>query len=401
MTPTTEPSIEPPLEPSPDEFVEPVPAQWFCDRSRITTYWKCPRQRWYQYHYNGRGIVSSGIHLELYLGSSLHDGLAAIAIQQKSGASVDIDLIGQTAQAQIFEKLMEGGTGEEEEHTFAQEQACLVEGLLRGFYKQVWPNLMKRYPTIIAVEQEMTHPISDEITFMSKPDLILADQEGEWAYIEHKSTSSKKEEWVNSWNTAIQLHSTIRAVETTLGRAPTSVIIQGLYKGFSSYGKQNSPFCYSYGRGGNPPFSHAELLYEYRAGYKRSPVWEQAGGVREWVDGMPEEILVNQFPQSPPIFIKPEMVDAFFNQVLWKESEIKLATGMIRQVDDESGRGILDVTFPQNFEACSPAWGHGCQFKKLCHGGVSNPLEMGFEPREAHHTPEQEVFASLDHKVGD
>lgn len=360
-------------------------------RSHVTTDWTCPRKRWWNYEYDGTGIVSGNTSLPLFMGTVLHDGLATIATLQLNSQPIDIDLIATTAHDTMYDGLCTLATSDDNTDGalfFASEQSALVEGLLRGFYKHVWPRLMSQY-TVLCVEQEMTYE-HDGLTFMSKPDLLIKDKDGNILYLEYKSTSTKKEEWINSWNTAIQLHSTCKAVEATLGQPVTGVIIQGIYKGWISFGKQSSPMCYCYRRGGNPPFTKDELSYEYKAGFKKYPVWDLEGGVKQWIDGMPEDILSEQFMQTPPIFIKDGMVNTFFEQRKWRESEIQLVKGMYEHADADGKQGMLDVAFPQRFDMCTPAWGKGCEYKKLCHGDSSNPLEQGFIRRQPHHTLEAE-----------
>lgn len=365
------------------------------DRSRTVTDWECPRRRFHQYESGGRGLVPGGLALELYLGTAIHDGLAAIAIQWKEGGAADINLISSTAREQILSALQGSGTGTQEEFEFAAEQAALVEGILLGFYRQVWPSLLTRYPKILLVEQEMEFR-HDGLVFMSKPDLVLEDLEGEAVYVEYKSTSSKKEEWVNSWNTAVQLHSTIRAIETTLGRKVGSVIVVGLYKGYQSYGKQNSPYCYCYRRAANPPFMEEDLLYEYKAGYKRYPTWDLKGGTREWVEGMPESLLGGQFLQSPPIFVKDHLVDTFFTQRGIRENQIAAAHRVLldETLPPDMRERLLNHAFPQNFSECTPSFGRACAYRILCHGNVSDPLSSGFQWRESHHELERELQAA-------
>lgn len=358
------------------------------DRSRVVTDWSCPRKRFYQYEFEGKGIVAAKQGLALFMGSCIHDGLAAIATQTQAAQAVDIDHIATIAQKTLYGSLMMDGGGQEAE-TYAKEQSALVEGLLRGFYKQVWPKLTAAYPTILFVEEEMTYE-HGELVFMAKPDLVVQAEDGRTAYIEYKSTSSKKDSWINSWNTAVQLHSTIKAIEHTKGVKVDEVVVQGLYKGYESYGKQSSPFCYGYHRYGNPPFSRADTVYAYKAGYKRVPTWEQEGGVRSWVAEMPEEVLVEQFPCTPPIYIKEEMVTNFFHQRAFREAEIRLALEMMEVSDKEGKREILGVSFPQKFDTCTPYFGSPCQYAQLCFGEVSNPLEQGFEWREPHHLAEME-----------
>ena len=362
------------------------------DRSRVVTDWTCPRKRYWGYEWEGKGLVGSNIHLELFTGTTLHDGLAAIAAFHRGTGSVDIDAIATTANRQMAEGLLTSTSGEVSEVDFALEQAALVEGLLRGFHKYVWPQLMGQYPNILHIEEEMKYE-HDGLTFMSRPDLVIGNDNGDVVYVEYKSTSSKKEGWINSWGTAVQLHSTIKAIEATTGRKVDSVIVQGLYKGFESYGKQSSPFCYGYHRYGNPPFSKTETIYEWKAGFKRTPTWEMEGGVKAWVDGMPPEVIANQFPQTPQIFVNEDMISSFFNQRKWREKEIELAMNMLPDIVNEDGViEVLDVTFPQKFDQCIPAFGKPCEYRKLCFGHVENPLEEGYQVRVPHHQAELESW---------
>ncbi len=364
------------------------------DRSRTTTDWTCPRKRYWNYDHEGQGIVKDELALELFLGLVIHDALAAIALQHQAGQKVDIDLIATTAQKQVYEALL-GGEDNYDAVTYASEQACLIEGIVRGFFKHVWPRLLAQYPKVVAVEEESIYKINDRLAFMAKADLLLEDLEGSKHYVEWKSTSSKNEPWVNQWTSAVQVHSTIKAIEQTLGVAPVDVTIVGLYKGYVSYGKQSSPFAYGYLRGGNPPFTKGEIRYEYAAGFKRTPVWTLGGGCKKWVEEMPDDILANQFPMTPPIMIKDDLVDAFFSQRETREKEIELALGMMEDADDSTRKSIMNITFPQRFDQCDPGFGQKrrpCDYKILCHGGVEDPLTQGYKYREPHHLSEMEQF---------
>jgi hypothetical protein len=630
------------------------PLHWYTFLSRTTLDWSCPRKRYWGYHALGQGLQSPGMAIELFLGSALHDGLAAIATQWQAGGSADIDVIAPLAGAAVYDLL--AGARTDPEILRANEQQALVEGLLRGFYRHAWPNLIAQYPEVVAVEKEVAYTLTEGMTFECRPDLILADTEGNWYYIEYKSTSSKSSEWVNQWQTAVQVHSTVKAIEETLGKAPSAVLVQGLYKGYclapdtlvlttdlawvpvgrleigskiagfeeepslhrtgrknlrqwkeakvigtgrvnlpcykltfedgstvtcsdqhkwlcawrpegtgsarwvetkdlvpwennftkghriikvlepwkgydqsydygylaaafdgegnisqhqtpkgywlthlgfsqnlnpmlnrvmatldrigfsygklnktrrcqglyihgkaqimtllgkirparilpkfsfdrlggmspckppvklikkefiglrevvalqtstgtlvangfashnSSYGKQNSPFCYAYYRQGTPPFSYPETIYEYRSGFKKTPAWEQSGGIKAWVDGMPENILGDQFPCTPPIFINERLIADFFEQRLLREVEIKEAVKVINDpmMPDAARSQFLNGFFPQVFSECSPSFGRPCQFKSLCFGTVEDPLSQGWTLREPHFGPELE-----------
>lgn len=331
------------------------------------------------------------------MGTIVHDALARIADATRAGLEVDIDLIASTAGADMRTSLLDAADPTDRDAlTFAAEQGTLVEGMIRGFYRQVWPGLMTAYPTILAVEQEMTYQVSPGVAMMTKPDLVVQALDGSIWYVEYKSTSSNKQDWINSWQTAVQLHSGIRAVEQTLGVEVTGVIVQGLYKGYVSYGRQNSPFCYAYVRGGQPPFIADRVSYEYASGFRRMPTWELPGGVGDWVAGMPEVVLSGQFPQTPPIYVKGSLIDRFLAQVDIRERAIRAAKDTM---SSENELAVMDATFPQNFDKCQPSWGRPCRYRILCHGSVNDPLDHGYQVRESHHEAEREQHAGTTDSV--
>jgi len=366
----------------------------FYSQSSVGTDWECARKRYLGSEFMGQGLAINETSLPLLIGEVLHAGLAAIA------HGIDIDSIAEEAVAQIKATLLAAEYVSPEEETYAAEQAALTEGMLRGFYRTVWPRLMSQYE-IVKIEGEQIYRHNDEgkpdpdgsFVFMSKPDLIVRDKEGTLWYIEYKSTSSNKEAWTNSWGSAVQLHSGIRAVEQALGEPVTGVIVQGLYKGYVASGKSTSPFCYGYFKAGEPPFTRDRWSYTYVAGYKKYPVWEREGGVKRWVDEMPESILAEQFPQVPPIFINNDRIDAFFRQRALREDRIAVAASDLRtEISDHNKQLIADAVFPQNFSKCSPSFGYGCQFQRICHGPERDPREFGFQLRDTSHRDKFKVL---------
>src|SRR5688572_21163959 len=139
---------------------------WLYDRSRVTTDWTCPRKRFWQYHYNGRGIVKGSTGLELFLGTTVHDFLALLANRTKNLQPIDINEVAELAFRQVFDTLMEANGGEDGAFAFATEQATLIDGMCRGFFKSVWPKLMAAYPRILFVEEEMEYR-HNGLVFMS------------------------------------------------------------------------------------------------------------------------------------------------------------------------------------------------------------------------------------------
>lgn len=359
----------------------------FYSKSGVEADERCRRYRYYSNEYDGKGLSKSETSLELFLGQVMHDGLAGIA------RGVPIDDICEKMEEEIFHTL--NIEGDADATNFANEQAALVAGLLRGFARAVWPTIKQNYEVVlIEAAQVYRHGAEGEsrpngqFAFMSKPDILLRDKEGSLWYLEYKSTSSQKEEWISSWDTAIQLHSGIKAVEQRLGESVTGVIVQGLYKGYVQSGKQSSPFCYGYYKAGEPPFTKEKWSYDYRQGFKKYPIWERPGGVKQWVDEMPLETLIKNFPQTPPIYVNEDQVNTFFRQRAIREGEIAMASKALARPDlpEHMREEILDMSFPQNFGQCTPGWGKPCVFKRLCHGpkGI-NPIDEGYIIRDNSH----------------
>ena len=370
----------------------------------MVTDWNCARKRFLQYEYappgfekQVKGVVKSATSLELFLGQAIHDALAFIATIYQSGQTLDLDELCRTAGDQVSQAILQAGTGEVDNQMFAAEQSCLVQGIIRGFYRQVWPGLIAEYSEVLFIEQEMEYP-HDGLVFMSKPDLILSGPSGV-VYIEYKSTSSKKPEWINQWDTAVQLHSTVKAVEATTGIVVDQVIIQGLYKGYNAYNRQNSPFCYGYRKSGQPPFHTSQQSYEYKSGWTRFPVWEAPGGVKGWVEGMPPDLLADQYLTSPPIYVNNDLVNAFFTQRSIREHQIFDTMQWLGNLDtdQETKDELMAAVFPQKFDQCQPGFGRACEYRQICHGGLTDPLfSGGFVAREPHHQKELEMLGGSE-----
>lgn len=359
----------------------------FYSRSAVTADWSCPRKRFWQYESFNRGIVGEGLELPLFIGTVLHDALAAVAYE------LDLEEICGAAREQIIGQL---SSSEPDAQYFAEEQLALVEGLIRGYHRAIWPAFKAQFPEVIAVEGSLLYE-HDGLTFMAKPDLVVRDTDGQLWYLEYKSTSSTKPEWAASWSTAVQLHSSIKALERQLGEPVAGVIVQGLYKGYEQRGKQQSPFCYAYHRPAEPPFRKAIWSYEWKSGLTKYPTWEMPGGVKKWVADFPDDLLQQQFPQVPPIFVNEQLVQNFFKQRASREHEIRQARNSIMAAVDqgriEDSEALLNQHFQQHFEHCRPGWGSGCAYRKICHGNAgADPFSAGYTLRDSHHAPEQELL---------
>lgn len=357
-------------------------------RSAAVCDWQCPRKRFYNYEFLGRGIVPPESAYELYLGTLIHDGIAALT------NNVPIDAIVEAGIKQLRGKLLEGREMEDDAQFFANEQCALAEGLLRGFYKARWPQICEEYPEVVVCEQELIYNYEIDgrkLRFLSKPDLVRRDREGQLWLFEWKTTSSNKEEWIHQWETAVQVHAQIRTVEEALGEPVAGCIVQGFYKGYEDrrWNRWESHFCYGYHKPGNPPFEREQWQFEYKYGFKKAPLWNREGGVKRWVEEMPMAMLSSSYPCTPPIFLKSHLVEEFFQQQGMRELDIREH----RDVNpfDPNDLPVMRRYFPQHWEACN-AWNRECGYKRLCHGAPVDPLTIGYQLRHSHHALEQEQF---------
>lgn len=357
-------------------------------RSSSTCDWICPRKRFYNYELNGRGIVAPETPYELYLGQLVHDAIAAMV------HNVPIEEIVLAGITQLRAKMLEGHELDSDAQYLAEEQCALAEGLIRGFHKIRWPQICAEYPEVVMCEKELIYDYEingQQLRFLSKPDLVRRDKEGLLWCFEWKTTSSNKEEWVKQWETAVQVHAQIKTIEAALGEPVAGCIVQGMYKSYiSQWNRCESIFCYFYGHPGNPPFEKPRVSYEYKAGLRKTPVWQKDGGVKQWVEDMPAALLASQFPQTPPIFLREHLVDAFFRQQGHREIQIREArASLLDGACTETPKGIMDIVFPQHWESCN-AWNRPCEFKRLCFGAPCNPLEIGYQLRVSHHSSERD-----------
>jgi hypothetical protein len=186
-----------------------------------------------------------------------------------------------------------------------------------------------------------------------------------------------------------------KLVGEALGEPVEGCLIQGLYKGYCYRGELRTPLVYLWRKPGLP--GEDDLLEAERpqkwAGWHREGLWERVG-VKAWVEQMPEELLQAQFPQTPPIFLNHELIEAWLRQSAKREQDIQHVQILLdgAKMTEEERQGVLDTYFPQYFSQCHSAWGRKCDFYDACwfaHIG-DDPLGSGlYRLREFHHEGER------------
>src|SRR5262245_8375074 len=96
----------------------------FTDRSRIETANRCNRQRYWNYHYDGKGIVAAEEGPELTFGKMIHADLEAAFRGQEVTPPITPIL---DIPVDWYQTMTPDG------HTFAEEADALYHGLARTF----------------------------------------------------------------------------------------------------------------------------------------------------------------------------------------------------------------------------------------------------------------------------
>jgi len=211
------------------------------DRSRYETGLRCKRQRWYEYHEGGMGIVPARKSLPLCVGGSVHVGLERLLrVGQElidNPAPVDISMGGgwnaledsavaaaladfathrnaieiPDAEAALLAAAgasFEPMRNDFDEYLF-QEQSALVEGEVRAYSRRRLRPLLRQFE-VLEVEQEGKWLLSGyrrnennlhtgeefeaaediELWFMSRPDALLRDRESNQLYLQSFKTTA-------------------------------------------------------------------------------------------------------------------------------------------------------------------------------------------------------------------
>ena len=317
----------------------------------------CRRARYYAREFGGTGIVPilSGWHL--VYGNIVHAGFEQLA---RTG-SIDIDLW----KSRLADEAAKAGS----DVTTIKNWVSILEGHLRGFQIAVWPQLMAEYE-IFDTEKWIEWDHAPGFKFRARQDLLLKNRfNGSLCYVDYKSTSSTKPQWVASWAKNVQLHSSMYALKMSTGIEVQNALVIGLYKGYKDDKNyiQRSVFSHGYVNreyAMSPSYSYK---YERSRGWEMFSTGEEFADLESWVANMPRETLIEQFPQTGPIFPRDDIAQKYFKQQLIREAEVGDALDRLQvSTSIEEIEDILDTHFKQNFSHCEPAWGFDCEYKNIC-----------------------------------
>lgn len=167
----------------------------YTSQSATSCYEECPRRRWFNYHYAGKGIVSTQRSVPLVTGSCVHAGIQYIVGQylitnECTDATLDAAVaVGCEMYRELVDNHLMGKIPDEHQAYTKLEQEALTEVLIRLWAMKEFPKIARHYH-ILAIEQEIAHEIPEfvdlestcptpyeAIMYMCKPDLILIHKE--------------------------------------------------------------------------------------------------------------------------------------------------------------------------------------------------------------------------------
>jgi PD-(D/E)XK nuclease superfamily protein len=407
------------------------------DRSRILTFRACPRMRYYQYHHEGTGIVSSRLSIPLATGGHFHHGAEVLARGGSADEAVAQALSAYTADV---EKTMCPGNVDPAAYAYTiEEQGALIEALVRVWALRGLPALLAEYE-IVEVESEYTAPLTPDITLMARLDMLLRRRADGDLFVQSFKTTAGGDLETSLEDARIDMQGLTEpwiVGKTERHPLPSGVRMEWLTKGAwkeeergSGLRFQDTHLIRPYMRQGVVGTEWAWKYYTACPGtphviqkadgktwrcpgdskthglgpsWTRVPVWKYMP-IRQWIDMLasgavqPEagDALASVIYSPPPILRSERQMTRTIRQIAAQETEVKARLEALPEYyDPEVG---LDMEFPQSLSICNHVFGARCQFYDFCHPGNARAVdllerygELGFKPREPHHAPEQQL----------
>jgi len=427
----------------------------YVDRSRALRYQACPRARFWEYEYRGRGLRPKSLRIPLTVGLWVHEG-AAMMMRDVQGdresegdaeAAVEHCLRGY--EAQVEDRGFDLDSNEQVQYTVL-EQGALIEGLIRLHHARGLPAILRQYE-VLEVEQEDIMPLADsaDIQWMSRADALLRDREMGELYVYSLKTAAEWSEWTQeTFEHDMQGCSEVVAIEHRLRGGdeiglvppPNGGTIAGVQMHFLLKGKrqkdetrgraQNSPFCYGlrtlvqgvtndtyeYAWSRYWTCSHEHPMrkskwypdgmchggrnHKLNDNWQRFPAWEYPGGVKAWFGLLASGIqpdagdaLGSRIVMPVPIYRDAEQLEDWKIQIREQERRIARAYGPAGS-ETAGDRQWINEHFPQYSKSCD--YPSKCPFQPLCFGAQAvrdDPLASGyFIERRPHHEPERKQW---------
>ncbi len=373
-------------------------------RSEVLEWQKCPRAWWWAYGVYGTGIQPKRRAVPLTTGSAVHKGIEGLLLRHEVEAAV-------AAAVAAYRDEVKPGLElhlHEEADYVVEEQAALVEALVRGFAAVVLPHLGAVHAGLIEREGEVE--IGLGVVLQGRPDAILEDAEmGALVVLSLKTAAmwdARRESEVRHDDQgisellvgeAIAGHKIIEGTQMVyLVKGPRKeypaksgryVTWSPLIRGYKKEGIGAAEYASRYEWEEADPETGTVRTRRLGKAWQRVDMWREPGGIAAWIAWLAAtdlELLEQQFV-IPPLYWRREAEVAS-----WRRQWVTQAQEIQRQalvVLPET----LDECFPQHRRSCD--WPTRCPFQDICWGGVDPADPLGhspdvYEKREPNHPPD-------------
>ncbi|MGH7274487.1 MAG: PD-(D/E)XK nuclease family protein, partial [Nitrospiria bacterium] len=251
--------------------------------------------------------------IRLITGLSLHTGMEVLL---KEGSHEHADAAVCERFNSFFKEGMDFPT---------QQQKALARALVRAWYRTRYSAFIERFE-ILSIEEEVSALLAPNITLQGRVDAVTRDRrDGTILVWNWKSTSSMKD-WQQKWDDDIQAKTEALLTQERLGENVLGCIFEGFYKGSMYKGVSTSPLITGYvnSKTGMWRYDAPSGSGEKRAEWNKVPVWDEQhfkGGLKEWIDWLPEDVVAEQFIRSEPVFKNDHEVREWLKQVVKEESD--------------------------------------------------------------------------------
>lgn len=397
----------------------------YTSRSPAECFQRCPRRRYWEYLYKGKGLQAIKRATPLTTGIAVHNGLEVLMrwLMKRDGSAKEAlrgaIIAARKTQSDAFKsyavKLKKaGGVISDDEKYVYHEQVALTDALLRGFAIKVLPHIARRYEVMI-VEQEEQIQFTKDVIFESRIDAVLRDKLDDSIYVVNfKTANAVDERREKQISKEMQGLTESFALQNRLDRTEGGPArVSGVLHVFLIKGRRVRQKDKSGQRTGRYE-TYSPLIRGYRkeleGGYEYAHSWmksktsrpfyvwenEDVGGIAGWVrmlaheEVQPElgDVLGRQLYVPLQQFKDREEIKSLMGQVYYQELKIAAITkGCL-------GHEIpmLDKFFPMHRHSCH--YPTDCDFETLCFNPVRfrEPMATGeFGWRVPHHKGEREA----------
>lgn len=360
------------------------------DRSRIECYQHCPRKRYWNYEYQGHGIVPKRAKsAALEFGSTIHQAIADTFMGAPPNMAMELP---ETARHAELHALADG-----------MIHAWLL--IRQSYYKDNFD--------IISVEhEEEPVDIGCGVGLMTRSDAVLRRKlDGALFVANWKTTKRADRKWREQFQYDMQTIGEVLGVEQRLGEKCSGVLIEGLLKGEereypigSGQWYQDSPLIWAWHNETGKPHPMGEWTPKWEwqdeegnhtlgRGWKKRAIWEgYPGGVGEWIGYLYEHhlsVLEEQFVPLPPILRSDWDIERWKRMTSRQERDIAEFTHDIQVLRDLTNVPIaIELGFPMHTHGANCLWPSRCEYFGLCWENAQPDDADLWQPREPNHSTE-------------